>query len=51
LYHPDEFTRILQVRRQLASHPGWEALELLLRNIRRTQNNAELLIGGLTDKK
>lgn len=51
LYHPDEFTRILQVRRQLATLPGWEALELLLRNIRRTQNNAELLIGGLTDKK
>lgn len=51
LYHPDEFTRILQVRRQLSTLPGWEALELLLRNIRRTQNNAELLIGGLTDKK
>ena len=51
LYHPDEFSRILQVRRQLASHPGWEALELLLRNIRRTQNNAELLISGLLDKK
>ncbi len=50
LYHPDEFTRILQVRRQMASLPGWEALELLLKNIRRTQNNAELLIGGLTDK-
>lgn len=51
LYHPDEFTRVLQLRRQLASIPGWEALELLLRNIRRTQNNAELLISGLTDKK
>ena len=51
LYHPDEFSRILQVRRQLASHPGWEALELLLKNIRRTQNNAELLISGLLDKK
>lgn len=51
LYHPEEFTRIQQLRRQLASHPGWEALELLLRNIRRTQNNAELLISGLVDKK
>ncbi len=51
LYHPDEFSRILQLRRQLASHPGWEALELLLKNIRRTQNNAELLISGLIDKK
>ena len=51
LYHPDEFSRILQLRRQLASHPGWEALDLLLRNIRRTQNNAELLLSGLVDKK
>ena len=47
LYHPDEFTRIQQLRRQLASLPGWEALETLLKNIKRTQNNAELLIGGI----
>ncbi len=48
LYHPDEMSRVLQLRRQLASLPGWEALETLLRNVRRTQNNAELLIKGLT---
>lgn len=48
LYHPDEMTRVLQLRRQLASQPGWEALETLLRNIARTQNNAELLLRGLT---
>lgn len=47
LYHPDELSRVLQLRRQLSSLPGWEALELLLKNINRTQNNAELLIGGL----
>ena len=47
LYHPDEFTRIQQLRRQLATLPGWEALETLLKNIKRTQNNAELLIGGI----
>ena len=47
LYHPDEFTRIQQLRRQLAILPGWEALETLLKNIKRTQNNAELLIGGI----
>ncbi len=47
LYHPDEMLRVLQLRRQLATLPGWEALETLLRNIRRTQNNAELLIKGL----
>ena len=48
LYHPDEMSRILQVRRQLASLPGWEGLETLLRNIAKTQNNAELLLKGLT---
>ncbi len=48
LYHPDEMMRVLQLRRQLATLPGWEALETLLKNIRRTQNNAELLIKGLT---
>ena len=47
LYHPDEMARVLQLRRQLASHPGWEALELLLENIKKTQNNAELLLKGL----
>ena len=47
LYHPDEYSRILQLRRQLASLPGWEGLETLLANIARTQNNAELLLKGL----
>ena len=47
LYHPDELARVLQLRRQLATHPGWEALELLLANICKTQNNAELLLRGL----
>ena len=49
LYHPDELARVLQLRRQLATHPGWEALELLLKNIRKTQNNAELLLRGLAN--
>ncbi len=48
LYHPDEMTRILQLRRQLATMPGWEGLQTLLKNIAKTQNNAELLIRGLT---
>lgn len=50
LYHPDEFVRILQLRRQLAALPGWEGLEALLKNISSTQNNAELLIRGLVVK-
>ncbi len=48
LYHPDEMRRILQLRRQLASLPGWEGLEALLKDIHKTQNNAELLLKGLT---
>ena len=43
----DEKERILQLRRQLASVPGWEGLEMLQRNIAATQNNAELLLRGL----
>jgi transcription termination factor Rho len=47
LYHPDEFRRILALRRQLAQVPAVEALELLISNIQRTGNNAELLLTGL----
>ncbi len=47
LYHPDEFRRIMAIRRQLAQVPAVEALELLIRNINRTSNNAEILLTGL----
>lgn len=47
LYHPDEFRRITQVRKQLAAVPAVEALEMLIRNINRTSNNAEILLTGL----
>ena len=47
LYHPDEFKRIGMIRRQLASVPAIEAIELLVRNIQRTKSNAELLLSGL----
>jgi transcription termination factor Rho len=47
LYHPDEFKRITQIRKQLAAVPAVEALELLIRNINRTSNNAEILLMGL----
>ena len=47
LYHVDEMQMVLQLRRQLAMMPGWEGLESLLKNIRKTQNNAELLLRGL----
>ncbi len=47
LYHPDEFRRITLVRRQMAAMPAPEAIEVLLRNIRRTKTNTELLLAGL----
>lgn len=47
LYDEQEYQKILQIRRQLAMLPGWEGLEALLKNIEKTQNNAELVILGL----
>jgi transcription termination factor Rho len=47
LYHPDEFKRIAIIRKQLASVPAFEALELLIKNIERSKSNAELLLSGL----
>jgi transcription termination factor Rho len=47
LYHPDEFRRVTQVRKQLAAVPAVEAIELLIKNINRTRNNAEVLLTGL----
>jgi transcription termination factor Rho len=47
LYNELEFQKILQIRRQVAALPGWEGLELLLKNIDQTQNNAELELRGL----
>jgi transcription termination factor Rho len=47
LYHPDEFRRVTQVRKQLAAVPAVEAIELLIKNINRTGNNAEVLLLGL----
>jgi transcription termination factor Rho len=47
LYHPDEYKRVSSIRKQLASVPAVEALEMLIRNIQRTGSNAEILMGGL----
>jgi transcription termination factor Rho len=47
LYHPEEFKRVSMIRKQLAQVPAVEALELLIRNINRTSNNAEILLAGL----
>jgi transcription termination factor Rho len=47
LYHPEEFRRISAIRKQLAGMPAGEAMEVLTKSIRATQNNAELLLTGL----
>lgn len=47
LYHPDEFKRISMLRRQMAQLPAGEAMEMLVKNIRLTNSNAELLLSGL----
>ncbi|MCB1100677.1 MAG: transcription termination factor Rho, partial [Verrucomicrobiae bacterium] len=47
LYHPDEFKRISMLRRQMAQLPAGEAMEMLVKNIRLTKTNAELLLTGL----
>lgn len=47
LYHPDEFVKVLDIRRQLAQLPIGDAIETLLKNLRGTKTNAELLLRGL----
>lgn len=47
LYHPDEFLKIIEIRRQLAQLPIGDALETILRNLRETSSNAELLLRGM----
>ena len=47
LYHPDEFSKVLDIRRQLAQLPYGEAVETLMKNLKATQNNAELLLRGI----
>ena len=47
LFHPKEFDLVSSLRRQLVQLPTIESMEVLLRNINATQNNAELLLKGL----
>lgn len=47
LYHPQEFQKIMVMRRQLSELPAIEAMEILARNLRQTKSNAELLMQGL----
>ncbi len=47
LYHPDEFLKVVDIRKQLAGLPIGDAIETLLANLRATKTNAELLLRGL----
>lgn len=47
LYHPDEFLKVVDLRRQLAGLPIGDAIETLLTNLKGTKTNAELLLRGL----
>lgn len=47
LYHPQEWDRIMVLRRQLAALPPLEATEVLIHALKSTKSNAELLLSGL----
>jgi transcription termination factor Rho len=47
LYHPDEFLKVIDIRRQLAGLPIGDAIETLLSNLKATKSNTELLLRGL----
>jgi transcription termination factor Rho len=45
LYHPDEHSRIVMLRRALTGVPPVEAMELMLGKLKKTRNNIEFLLG------
>jgi transcription termination factor Rho len=47
LYHPDEWERVLMLRKTMAALPPLEAMEKLIDNLAATKTNAELLLSGL----
>ena len=47
LYHPDEYDKVVHLRRQLSELPAAEAMEVLVSNLQHTNSNAELLLSGL----
>ena len=47
LYHPDEWERVQQLRKEMAALPPIEAMEKLIDNMNATKTNAELLLSGL----
>src|SRR6266540_4366503 len=47
LYHPDEWERVLMLRKTMAALPPLEAMEKLIDNLHATKTNVELLLSGL----
>jgi len=45
LYHPDEYTRVVLLRRALTGVPPVEAMELLMGKLKKTKSNIEFLVG------
>jgi transcription termination factor Rho len=45
LYHPDEYTRVVMLRRALTGVPPVEAMELMLGKLKKTGSNIEFLLG------
>jgi transcription termination factor Rho len=47
LYHPEEWERVLLLRRAMTEMPALEGMEKLIENLQATKTNAELLLSGL----
>ena len=47
LYHPDEWDRVLMLRKTMGALPPLESMEKLIDNLHATKTNAELLLSGL----
>jgi transcription termination factor Rho len=45
LYHPDEYGKVVMLRRALTGVPPVEAMELLLAKLKKTRSNIEFLLG------
>ena len=44
LYHPEEWERVLMLRKTMAALPPLESMEKLIDNLHATKTNAELLL-------
>jgi len=45
LYHPDEYNKVVMLRRALTGVPPVEAMELVLNKLKKTKSNIEFLLG------